>query len=95
MRVAAGVAEPLLDLLRGAAGAVADQRMLDELAQRRRAVARGERRAGRDDQHVRVGEQLDRLVGAGLDRQHDEAEVELAALDEVDQVRGRRPTRAA
>src|SRR5438874_1836755 len=66
----------------GAAGAIAAQRVLDQLAQARRAIAAAERRAGGDDEHVRVGEELDGLVRAGAEREDDEAEVELAALDE-------------
>jgi hypothetical protein len=42
-----------------------------------------ERRAALDDEHIRVGEELDGLEGALLDREHAKREVEFAALDEV------------
>ena len=46
----------------------------------------GERRACRDDEDVRVAEELDRLVRAGLDRQRPERQVELSALDHLQQL---------
>ena len=61
--------EPLLDLLRRAAGAVADQRQVDDLAQRRRLVARCERRVLGHDEHVRVAHQLDGLERARAERE--------------------------
>ena len=62
-------AQPLLDAPRRPAGAVADQRQLEDLAQRRRLVPRRERRVGGDDEHVRVAHQLDRLERARLERE--------------------------
>ena len=82
VRVPAGLAEAILDALGRSARAVADQRLVDDLAQARLPVAGGERRSGRDDEDVGVAEELDGLVRSGRKREHDEAQVELAALDE-------------
>ena len=68
-------------------GAPADQRQLLELSQRRRRVAVGERRVGRDEQDVRVAEELDPVEGAFLERELAEREVELAPLDRLDELR--------
>ena len=46
----------------------------------RRAI--GERRPCRDDEHVRVAHQLDRLERSLAEREVRERDVELAALDE-------------
>ena len=64
----------------------------------RRLGARSREASGepaRHDEHVRVAEQLDRLVRAGVEREDDEAQVELAALDQLRSARGRRPTPGA
>src|SRR5262245_22383211 len=86
VRLADRMPEAILDALGRAAGAVRDQRLLDQLTQRRRAVARRERRAGRDDEDVGVAEELGSLVRALVDGEDDEAEVEVAAFDELEQV---------
>jgi hypothetical protein len=83
VRVPAGLAEAILDALGRSARAVADQRLVDDLAQARGPVAVGERGSRRDDEDVGVAEELDGLVRPGRKREHDEAQVELAALDEL------------
>ena len=45
-----------------------------------------ERRAGRDDEDVGIGEELTPLVRAGLHRQRPERDVELASLDHLEQL---------
>ena len=72
-------AERGFDWIGRGAGAKADERLLRDLAQRRRPL--GERRAGGHDEHVRVAQQLDRRERRVSDREQHEADVELAALE--------------
>ena len=78
---APGAADRRLDRGHAPALAVADQRLLRDLAQRRRLRAAGERRVGGDEQHVRVDEELHRLERRLVHRQHHERQVDLAALE--------------
>ena len=71
-------AERRLDRVSRQVGAEADEGLAGDLPERR--GARGERRAGRHDEHVRVAQELDRLEGRVTDRRQQEADVELAAL---------------
>ena len=50
----------------------------------RLSAASGE--SGRHDEHVRVVEELDGLVRPGRDRERPEREIELAALDHLEQL---------
>ena len=54
--------------------------------QRGSALEGGERRAGRDDEHVRIGEELLPLVRPGADWQRPERDVELAPLDHLEEL---------
>ena len=85
VRLEAGVAEAVLDLVDAAALAVADQRHCRDLAEGRRLGPAGQRRVDREDDDVRVAHQLDGLERPLADREHHEGEVELAALDELEQ----------
>jgi hypothetical protein len=68
---------------RRAALAVADQRVLHDLAERRRKVAASEFRLVGNDQHVRVDQELLGFERTPLgDRKHHEREVDVAGLDE-------------
>src|SRR5262249_41552510 len=69
------------------AGAVADQWVLADLAQGRRALAGRERRVDGGDEHVVVAEELEGLERRVVDRELDEGDVEVAALDTVAEVR--------
>ena len=86
VRLSAGHAQPLLDTRSRAARAVADERQFEDLAERRRLLALGRGRVGGDDEHVRIAHQLDRLEWAALERKHAEADVDLATLDELEQL---------
>ena len=72
-----------LEQLPRAADAEADQRELADLLERRRRPPRRERRAGLDEQHVRVVEQVQPLERAVPEPEVREGEVEVAALDEA------------
>ena len=73
-------------MIHRAAVVEADERLQHDLLQRRRALERGQRRPGRHDEDVRVAEELDGLVRAARDRERPEREVELAALDHLEQL---------
>ena len=85
-RSAPARAELRLDLLHRAALVEPDQRLERDLLQRRRSLQGRERRARGDEQDVRVVQQLDRLVRAGGDGERPEREVELAALDHLEEL---------
>jgi hypothetical protein len=68
------------------ARAVADHRLRPDLLQRRRPLRGGERRIGGGDEHPVVAEQLERLERRVLERELDEREVEVPALDAVAEV---------
>ena len=72
--------------LRLARAAPPDQRHARELAQRRRRLARRELGVGGDDQDIGVAEHLGRLERALGERQVGEGEVELAVLEQAEQV---------
>src|SRR5207248_5694643 len=74
------------DLVQAPAGAIADEVELGDLARRGRGVALRERRVGREQEDVRVAEQLLRLEGPLRERHVRERQVELAALDEREQL---------
>ena len=65
-----------------------------EVVERRRRPAR-ERAVGRDEQHVRVAHQLERLERAVRERRAAEREIELARLDRGRRARGRSRARRA
>ena len=83
VRLAARRAELARDDLGRAAVPVADQRLLGDLAQRRRTSVGGEGRGLRADEHVVVLQDEHRLEPRFLERQLDERDVENAALDEI------------
>jgi hypothetical protein len=64
----------------------ADERLERDLPQGRHALERGERRTGGHDEHVRVVQQLASLVGPGVERERPEGQVELPALDHVQEL---------
>ena len=64
----------------------ADDRVQHDLLQRRRAFERSQGRACRNDEDVRIAQQLDGLVRAGYHRKRPERQVEVAALDHLEEV---------
>ena len=66
--------------------AAPDQRQLRDLAERRRRVERGELGLGRDEQDVGILQQLGPLERAVAQRQLGERQVELAVLEQAEQV---------
>jgi hypothetical protein len=85
-RSAPARAEPLLDLLHRVALVEPDEGLERDLLQRRGSLQGRERRARGDEENERVVQQLDRLVRAGSDGQGPEGQVELAALDELEEL---------
>ncbi len=83
VRLAAGRAELLDDDLGGAAVAVPDERLLDDLAEGRDPAGGGQARVPGSDEDVVVLEDEDRLERGVVERELHEGEVELAALDQV------------
>src|SRR6476646_6137738 len=80
-----------VDLLEARAQPRSDQRQGGDLPKRWRVVPSGKRRIVRDEEDPRVAHQLDHLERPLLQGRHREREVEIAALDRVqeDWVRGR------
>ena len=83
---APGRCERRLDVIHSAAVVEADDGVEDDLLQRRRSPESREWRVGRDDEHVRVAQELHGLVRAALDRKRPEGEVEVAPLDHLEQL---------
>ena len=63
-----------------------DEWLESDLLQSRGPLELRQRRAGRDEQHVGVAEELDRLVGPSDDRECPEREIELAAFDHLEKL---------
>ncbi len=82
----AGQPQTFLDALGRAACAIADERQVEDLAERRDFLPLRERRVGGRDEHVWVAHQLDRLERPALERKHAEADVDVAALHELEQL---------
>src|SRR5262245_17092733 len=86
VRLEPAAAEVGVELLAAPAQAGADERQLGRLAQRDRLVPGREGRVGGDEQDPGVAHQLDRLERALGKRRHHEAQVELSALDVLEQL---------
>ena len=80
-RLDAAPSESCFDGLDRSVRREADERLCADLLKRRRRGGEREGRAFRDDQQVRVAQQLDRVEGRVGNRQEHEADVELAALE--------------
>ena len=80
-RLDAGGAEDCLDRVARAVRLEPDQPLGADLGERRRLRRRGERGARRDDEDVGIVDELARLERRVRDRERDEPDVELAALD--------------